>query len=891
MRTLREWFLRLLGSLRPWRRAGEREAELQAHYELAVDEERRRGLTPEAAARAARLRVGGLSQALDAVHDQRGLPGIDSLFADLRCGWRQILRSRTANAAAILSLGLAIGATMAAFRLVDAVLLRPLPVVEPARLFMAVLGDDTQSRDDLDYPEFRDYSAACRDVADGLLLGMTGRTVVLFEGASQSERVYRQYVSGNAFPIFGLVPATGRLLSDADDEAPGAHAVAVLSYDFWTRRFGNDPNIVGRTFRDGSNVYQIVGVAPRGFTGTEPGRLVDVFAPSTMNVQALDSPGWGWFRMWVRPKNGVTPEQVRAAMQARLTARNAERAKTMPADTSPSTLAALQAERMNLVPAGSGTSGLQRTFRTPLIVLAALVALVLLIACGNVANILATRAVARNREMALRVSIGAGRGRLVQMLLVESFIFAVLSSAVGLVFAQWSAPFVVSLLAVPEDPVGLVLGLDARAGAFCIVVTFLVTGVLGLAPALRASAIRPVLALKNGGEAVAHRRLTQSLVTLQMAFSVFVLFVAVLFGTTFTRLLSRPTGYSDANVVLLDTETRGSAGSAADWSAVLNTLRATHGVASAAAAGWVPLSDSRWRGSVKATAAGEPVETHFLQVSPGYFGTLHIGLIAGREFEDGDVPPPGQGNGRRGSFVVNEAFAKAMFGGGNPVGKEVIFRLDSGVDATVSIVGLVRDTVYYRLRDRMPPIAYMPIATRDEATILVLGATDARALAPLLQQRVADANANFRVKQAMLQRALVTRQVIRERLLATLSTFFGIVGLLVAVVGLYGVLSAAVQQRQREIGIRLALGAGVGHVVRRLTLVMIALVGIGAAIGLAGGVVFGRLIRSLLFGVASTDVVALAMPIALLSAAALVAALPPALRAARLDPVRVLRCE
>jgi hypothetical protein len=315
------------------------------------------------------------------------------------------------------------------------------------------------------------------------------------------------------------------------------------------------------------------------------------------------------------------------------------------------------------------------------------------------------------------------------------------------------------------------------------------------------------------------------------------------------------------------------------------------GVESAAAAGWVPLSENRWRGGVNATPGSQPVESHFLQVSPGYFEASRVGLIAGRDFDDRDVAPSDQTGSRRGSFIVNEAFAEAVFDDANPVGRQVTFRLDNGVDATVDIVGLVRDTVYYRLRDRMPPIAYLPMGRRDDATILVRGERDSLALVPLLRERVTQTNANFQVGQAMPQSALVTRQVIRERLLATLSSFFAGVGLLVAGVGLSGVLNATVQQRQREIGIRLALGAGVAHVVQRVTLVMAAFVALGAGIGLASGMAFGRLMSSLLFDVTPTDVIALATPLTILGLASVLAALPPARRAVRLDPVRILRGE
>ena len=896
MRTIREWRHRLWDTIRPDRGRRDREEELRLHIELAAEDARRRGLPADAARRSASLRWGGVSQAMDALHDQRGLPWLDALRSDAVYAWRQLLRYRTASAAAILSLGLAAGATTAAFRLLDAVLLRPLPVADPDRLFMLTLNTFDASgragyRDDLDYREFREYSAVVREVSDSLLIGMSAPMQLSFGSPNETERIYRQYVSGNVFPTFRLTPALGRLLSPGDDAQPGAHAVAVLSYDYWTRRFARDPGTVGRAFVSGGRRYEVIGVSPEGFTGTEPGRATDLFIPSMMNQAALTSPGWSWFRLWLRPKDGVAAQQVRQMIQAALTRDHIERAKTFPADMPRDEVNAFLNERVDLVPAGGGTSGLQRTLRQPLWVLTGLGALVLLIACASVTNLLAARASARAREFALRVSIGSGRGRLIQLVLVESTFVAALASIAGMAFAVWATPFVVSLFAPADDQVRLVLDPDRRTIAFSVALTFIVAGLLGMAPAWRASRIETLGTLRRDDDRVAPRRLTGTLVASQMAFSVFILFVATLFAATFTHLTNRPTGFSDQNVVVLQTLVRAGAGTPAAWADVAASLRGLPGVEAATVAGWAPLSDNGWRCAVR--LADRRVESSCLDVSSGFFETLRVGQVSGRDFRAGDVAPgvDAAGGLRPGVGIVNEAFTRAYYDGRDPVGLTVTMRSTRDLDVPMTIVGVVKDTMYRNVRDPIRPIVYVPITDRNNGALIVRTAADPLALAAALGSRVRQANEAFRVGNLHLQHALFRRQVVRERLLATLSTFFAGVGLLVAALGLYGVLRSAVDQRRREIGIRLALGAPTWHIVRRVTLMMLSLAAVGAAIGVTGGVAFGRVVDRLLFGVTSTDGIAIATPIAILAAAAVLAALPPVLRATRIDPVRILRCD
>ena len=526
MATLREWFGRLLGTLRLRRGDADLEAELRAHTELAADAD---GRSPRVA----------VTQAMDAMRDRRGLPWLHALSADVVFGWRQLNAHRVVSLAAVLSLGLAMGATTAAFRLVDAVLLRPLPVDHPERLVFATTSFvDAQGRldyyDSFDYPTYRRYVDLVGARADLLVVGSANLVEAVLPGAIEPERVSRQYYSGNVFGVFGLQPALGRLLGPSDDRTPGGHPVAVLAHDFWRRRFGGDPGALGRTIRIGQVAYQVIGVAPPGFVGTEPGRSADLFLPAVMNVEALDAPGWSWYRLWIRPRPGVTAAAIEEVLQADFARLRQDDLKHAPADTPRSRIEARLRERIALLPAQAGASALQKTFRRPLIVLAALVAAVLLIACVNVANLLNGQAVARRRELALRVSIGAGRWRLIRLMLVESALLALLASLIGALVGWRAAPFVVSMLAGPQDPVRLAMGLDWRLVSFGVALTLVVTMLFGLLPALRASATAPNDVLKSGGRAASHRALTRGLIGVQTAFCVFVLFVAVLFVTTFT---------------------------------------------------------------------------------------------------------------------------------------------------------------------------------------------------------------------------------------------------------------------------------------------------------------------------------------------------------------------
>ncbi|SPF50960.1 conserved membrane hypothetical protein [Candidatus Sulfopaludibacter sp. SbA4] len=875
---------RLTNVLRGDRVSREIDEELQSHIAEAIEQ----GRDPAEARRA----FGSTLQRREESRDVRLLPWLDSLRADAVFGWRQIMKRKVTSAAAVLSLALAIGACTSAFRLIDALLLRPLPVAQPERLYALSyqgIGYDGkfQTGDNCEYPMFRQLRAAVKDDAVLLAISYANRWDLTYGSDQEMEKAYLQYVSGWMFGSFGLRPAAGRLLTENDDLKPGAHPYAVISYDYWSRRFGRDPKAIGRTFRMGNDLYQIVGVVEERFTGTEPGTMTDIFVPTMMNAN-VDDPNASWFRTLLRLKRGVAVEPVRERLQAAFRAFREGRAKAI-AGWPQQTLDHFVDQKVLLAPAPTGVSETQEEYRRSLVALGVLVALVLLIASANVANLMTAQAAARAREMALRVSIGAGRWRLVQLVLVESAIVAFLAAAIGGWFAWWSAPFVVSRINPPGNPARLSLPADWRVLGFTLALTLGVTLLFGLAPALRASAVQPVSALKGGDGPHSRRSMMRALVAVQAAFCFLVLFVAGLFVATFDRLSTQPIGFSTERLLTLQTVPE-RVQPQVFWDQVVEHLRSVPGVETAALSEGALLSGYGSRSHISIDGARPSEDTSwFLGISPGWLEAMKIPLVDGRDFRAGDVHPS--------VAIVNEAFAKRYFGGENPVGKS----FGNGGSRRLEIVGLVRDARYVDIRGPMAPVAYIPFPSKDAkgglrprrfATFIVrTSSANPLALASTLRREVPRARPEFRVSNIGTQEELVRAQTVRERLLAMLALFFAAVALLLAGIGLYGVLDYSVLQRRREIGIRMAIGAQAGDIARRVTADVLSMVVLGAAAGLALGMVSVRSIEALLYQVKATDLAMLALPSVTMLAAALLAALPAVVHAVRIDPVAALRSE
>jgi predicted permease len=798
----------------------------------------------------------------------------------------------------VLSLGLAIGACTAAFRLIDAMLLRPLPVLDPGRLHFITfeqLANDGKLRaaSSFDYPAFRLLRSAVEGSAEVMAISHPTNIDLTYGSDLEMEKAYRQYISGWTLATFGLKPAVGRLLTSADDVTPGAHPYAVLSYDYWSRRFGRDPGAVGRTFRVGNDFYEIVGVLEQGFTGTETGTMTDIFVPTMMNTEAIEEPAINWFRVWVQLRPGASPEIVRQKLEASLHASRRDEVKTWSVGIPRERIEHYLAARVSLDQASAGVSWMQDTYRQPLGILAVLVALVLLIACANVANLMLAQAASRAREMALRVSIGAGRRRLVQLVLVESTLIALFASVAGGLFAWWAAPFIVSLINPPHNPARLVLPADWRVLGFAAALALAVTLLFGITPAFRASAVKPVSALKGGEDPHSRRRLMNALVAAQVAFCFLVHFVAGLFVASFDRMANQPTGFTSDRLLVLDAVAKGPQPHA-HWDQVLERLRSATGVESVGLSRWALMSGSGWNQDVWANGRspdGATPNPYFHAVSPGWLDTMKIPLLDGRDFRAGETYPN--------VAIVNQAFARHYFEGQNPVGKSFEKMQGRTRRVTVGIVGYVRDARYRDMREPIRPTVYVPFRRFDHEGVLEspaqgtfvvrTAAADPLPLASMLRGAVRQARSEFRVSNVRTQEELVRMHTLRERLLAMLSLFFAVIALLLAGVGLYGVLAYSVVQRRREIGIRLALGAPPGHIALGLTAEVFSMLVLGATVGLGLGIASESYIGALLYQVTATDFTILAAPVVTVITAAIVASLPAVIRAVRIDPVAMLR--
>ena len=819
----------------------------------------------------------------------RLMPWLESVYADAVFGRRQLLKRKGTSAAAILSLALAIGSCAAAFRLMDAVLWRPLPVAAPGRLYVLSrqsTGPDGKvaTGDTCAYPMFRQMRALVKDQAELIAVSIANRIDVTYGSDQETEKAYQQYVSGWMFSSFGIRPALGRVFTENDDLTPGAHPYAVLSHDYWKRRFSEDPKVIGRTFRSGNDIYEIVGVAEGPFVGTEPGTVTDIFVPTMMmKNRAIVRSDYRWFRTFVQLKPGVRALPVREKLKAAFRTFLEESVKVY-AGIPKQELDGYMGQKLLMNAAPAGVSGMQRSYGTALSVLGVLVMLVLLISCGNVANLMTAQAAAREREMALRVSIGAGPLRLVQLVVVECAWLAFLAAGIGACFAWWAAPLIVGMIGTGDNPVRLILPMDWRVLGFGVAVALGVTLLFGLAPALRASAVKPSSALK-GGDPHLRPRLMQLLVAAQVTFCVLVVFVAALFMTTSGRLARQRTGFSEERLLTLETVTA-QPQPAALWEQVADHLRTVPGVEAAALCEWPLMVGGSWNGFISVNGAPPgPVASYFLSVSAEWRELMKIPLLHGRDFRASDSLP--------GSALVNERFAKQFFGSESPVGRSFEVVANEGSRARYEVVGLVGDARYTDMREPMQPTAYFPFRVNySRATFMVrTSSRNPLAMTSALRLEVPRARAGFRVSNTRTQAALVEQHTVRERLLAMLALFFGVVALSLAGVGLYGVLDYSVLQRRREIGIRIAIGAQAGDIARRVIAGVFAMVLTGALAGIVLGFACVRFIETLLYEVKATDLGVLALPVFSVFAVALLAAVPAVIRAVRVDPVTMLRSE
>ena len=881
------WLSRLANAFRGGCVDRELDDELRFHLEARTEELMRSGVSAGEARRQARERLGNDLALRERSRDIRLAPWLESLWRDLRYGLRVLWKDRVVTLAAVLSLGLALGACTAAFALIDAMILRPLPVSQPERLvYLSFRYRGPEPGQSFSYPMLQRLQAASGAQIELFAASNEALNSAAF-GNGEEEKVRNQFVSGNFFRVLGIVPALGRLLSPADDSAPGSSPVAVLSYSFWMRRFGGSPSVLGSRFQLGGKPYRIVGVARKGFDGIEPGIRTDFWLPQAMVTEALGDWSWNWFRILGRLQPGVTRQQAQQVLQAAFTnARRDWAPQAFGPNDAPERIQQFLTAPLYVRPAAGGPSDLRRDFARPMWLLAAVAGLVLLIACSNLTNLFTARAAARQREMALRISIGAGRARLVQQVLVEGALLASAACVLGFAFGAAVAPAIVGMLGSSRNPVYLDLQLTWRLVGFTTAAGVLSALLFALAPALRASGVAPQEALKGGGKHSARSALLRPVLAAQVGIGFAVLFVSGLFLASFVKLVNLDLGFSGNGVVLFTLAARSGARNTQVAEAdLLDRVRALPGVRSAGMSEWGLFSGSGRDQVIRIPGrAPDPALANVLPISPRFFQTMGMRLLAGRDLNQTDMEK------RSGAVVVNEAFARHYFPGEDPLRKRFTWPAhgSNAPDVPEQIVGLVRDAHYGSVRDPAPPTMYLPME-HLRGTLAVRAAGDPLRLIPAVRQAVRGFGPALEISEVVQQSTLVNNALLRERLLAVLSGFFAVVAVLLAAVGLYGVLSYSVVRRTREIGIRVALGARQSTVVRMVVAEIALATAAGSAGGLAAGEVLARSAAKLLYEVKPTGLPSIALPLASLLAAAAIAALRPAVRAARVDPAVALR--
>jgi predicted permease len=832
---------------------------------------------------------------------------VDSVWRDLKYGMRQLRLHPAFALSAILSLALGIGANTAIFTLVDQILLRLLPVHNPRELVQLRLEGGragSQSGDGLHTFSYPLY-VAFRD-RNSVLAGLTGQIVdpVSLVGEDRSEVIRAGLVAGNFFQVLGVQPHLGRLLTADDSKNKNSRPVAVLQYDFWQNRFGGDRGIVGSTIRLNGSPFTVVGIAAPGFEGTDVGLPANVWAPITMKPtltppwDELENERYAWFYLFGRLKPGVSIGQAQAEIKVLYRQRQEEEIKADFFVKFPELKDRFLRGSPTLIPAGRGQSFLRFGFERPLIVLQWLVGFVLLIACTNVANLLLARAVARQREVAIRGALGASRGRLTRQLLIESLALAVAGGVAGLFLSTWVAKGLVQFL--PFDPANMSLSTtpDLRILLFTAGIVLITAVLFGLIPALQGSRVSPGATLKEEAGAVAgghgHVRLRKTLIGLQVALSCLLLIGAGLFARTIRNLQNVNLGFKTESVVMFGVRPAiiyDEARKRQVFRSLLESLATVPGVRAAGANSTRLLMGGRWDSSITIPGV-EPKEgnqpwSFFNAITPGYFEALGIPIKAGRDLTWADW------GGSRKLCLVNEALVREYLAGANPVGR--LMAQGTRQTPDTEIIGVFADSKYHDVRGEVPRQTFVSLDSRLRFTgsmnVYARIQGNPRQVMSQLRDQVRRVDSNLVVSDIRMLNDQLNMRLANERMLSFLSAGFALLATLLAVVGLHGVLTFVVARRTREIGIRMALGAEQGNVIRLVLREMLLVIVLGIAAGVAAGLLCGRYVESQLFGVKAADLPVFAASVAAVLAASLGAALIPSWRASRLDPMRALRCE
>jgi len=885
-------WMRLQELFRRTRLDGELDEEVAVHLQMMEDAFRRRGMN-EAEARAAALReFGGVAHAKEAYRDQRGFAWIEIFLKDVRYALRGLRRSPGFTAAAVISLALGIGANTAIFSLFHTLMLRMLPVAHAEQL-IAIHRTGGWGAGTISEPLYR-LIAGRTDLFNGVV-AFSGFGKVRFTAHSgdRDEYVQRDFASGNYFQALGIQPAIGRLFTPADNRVPGAHPLAVIGYDLWRNRFGADPGVLGRRIMVDEEPLTVIGVAAPGFRGLEVERRTEIWVPYMMcHYGQMGNPN-SW---WLLPMARLRPELPRARAQAALAVLMQQHLNTIYGERYDAAMRRKALGQRLEVRSGSvGLSMLREHFGKPLGVLLALVTLVLLAACLNVANLLLARGAARGKEIAMRLSLGATRARLVRQALTETLLIAAAGSALGIGLAAWGVGAIGGFL--PEEAGNPFSSApDLAVLGFTIAISLGSALLFGLGPALRSTSVDPASGLRSGSLDRAGRpTLRRVLVVAQVAFSVVLVALAGLFGHSLIALRSVDLGFRNQNTIAFSLEfprlSKGNVHAAQDQ--LMTTLAATPGISSVSCA--FPglfgggTSDATIRVPGSARTATAPVDVDQTYVAPRYFETIGA-TIRGRGFDRNDTAMSPK------VAVVNEAFVREFLPGeAHPEARWLSFddSKPEGGERT-SIVGVVDDIRQNGIQEKVAPRVYVPLTQKGidfPPDILVRTALPQAAVQAVVRRELPRLGAGIAVANWATIRQRIDDSIFETRLLATLGGFFGALALLLAAVGLYGVMSYGMAKRSGEIGIRMALGARRADVAGMVLRDALLLVAAGLVLGFPLAWAAARAVASLLFGIAAVDPMAFGGTGAALIAVALAAAFFPARRAASIDPMRALRHE
>jgi macrolide transport system ATP-binding/permease protein len=893
---------RLLFYIRRDRFDRELAEEMQFHLEMKVQANLQAGMTPDQARSAAQRQFGNQTRLQEVSREMWGIQTIETLFQDLRYGVKMLLKHRGFTIVAVLSLALGIGANTAIFSLIDAVLLKLLPVERPQELyFVQNVGPRRPDGGAPPYPcfeRFRQQSTSFSGLAAFNQVNLKLRI------DDQLEELRGQRVSGNYFSLLGVNAILGRVLSPTDDTVPGQGGadglVAVISYNYWTQRFAQNPAIIGKVLQLDNKPVTITGVIQPEFYGLVPGKEFDIYLSMTAaDSRMLAANRAWWFEVVGRLGPGISTEQARLELDAIFQSYMDE--LNFSAESRREAF-----DRIDVRSASQGLNILRRQFSRPLQALMAIVALVLLIACVNVANLLLARATSRHREFAVRLALGASRFRLMRQMFTESLLLVFLSAALGLVLARWGSAFLVSFVATGRGQRGQLfinLPLDYRVLLFTAAVA-LFTGLLfGLAPALQALRLNPNSALKNssGTNTGSGSRFGKSLLVAQVALSLLLLIGAGLFVRTLYNLKTMDAGFRTEGVLTMTVALPQAAYQGPRltnlWKDILARVENLPGVSSASLCVLSPL-DGNYRDVTIDVQGFTPdaesdKDIRLNQISTDYCQTLGVALLQGRNFTEADneVAPR--------VALINEAAAHFYFGDRNPLGAQFRFSVDLTAGSQLpayQIIGVVKDLRSRNLREVDTRTLYLPITqARDRLERLTLAVHSDQGkpteLTSAIRNEIRAVDSDILLTDTATLSEQVDRSLVQERLVATLSLFFGVLALLLACIGLYGVMSYDVALRTREIGIRMALGASAGGVVHFVLRSILRWVALGLLLGLGSALVATHWVESLLFGLKPNDPLTIGLALLVLLAVAAIAGYLPARRAARIDPLVSLRHE